>query len=404
MRGTAEQLPIGEAQGQLVDQRLRHKNDTITWAAEMLNGSMRSTFEYTLVDDELYGEDGGALSEIFDESIIDAEVTARKKPNLLFELRRRLIERGELNDIVSMAKGKAPNTMVVLSDFPEELMNSTKDVGGYNVTRKQTMMRVIARQRDGSIRMTSQSLDGSNREALEGIYQAFGTKPREGELLEQRIYADLASRQQDQLVDSLRGIYDNSLTKQRGGSWHAGIATANGRKVEDTYEFAKKQGDLVDWFVSEKVADSAKAESLRFSFAATMSARYERDVENLPSSSQQEQYTYVQSTGGAHRVPQTLAAEMQTATLDAMYAGKTFSGCGTSAKADAGLSLAEQQLRELGFGNLTTGDEDDEESYEFDYEMFCEGCQAPPKKGEKMKKCGPCGFCSECDKSLGGKG
>jgi hypothetical protein len=40
------------------------------------------------------------------------------------------------------------------------------------------------------------------------------------------------------------------------------------------------------------------------------------------------------------------------------------------------------------------------ENYKFNKKAYCVVCQAPPKKGEAKKWCGPCSICRPCDKSL----
>jgi hypothetical protein len=384
MQTIAEQLQTNQNQEQF-DQRERIWNDTETWLAEALNGSMQTTFEYRFDGKELYGEDGGELGEIFDDAIETAELIANKNPNLLFELRRRLIERDEYDDMLAMARGEAENTMVVLSDFPPELMDSSHDVGGYNAGRKQTMMRVISKTEAGVIKMTTQSLDGSDRTALESIYHQLGALPQEGELLEQRIMLDLPHEWQSQLATNLTDVYDASLAEQKGGAWHAGIQQNIQHSQLNTYEFVQAQQDLVEWFVEAKLQDPEAAEKLRYNLAATAAQRLEsfhKDpdtaaVISMPNS-----------------VPlHILASEIENAGARAASQGKVFSGCGAS----VGIK---NELDELGFGNNT------EEStiYKFDKKMHCVVCQRPPKEGEGKKKCGPCGICKGCDGKLGGKG
>src|SRR5206468_6266805 len=103
----------------------------------------------------------------------------------------------------------------------------------------------------------------------EAIYSRFGMKPREGELLEQRIFIDLDPLQQDNLPDHLTNTYDASLSEQNGGRWHAGIPQQEGRELVDTYQFACAQQDLINLFVEAKLRDSRGAEKLRFKLAAT---------------------------------------------------------------------------------------------------------------------------------------
>ena len=94
-----------------------------------------------------------------------------------------------------------PNTIMVVSDFPPELCDYPQDVGGYNVSRQQTYLRIYGRQTNGRMVMFSQSLDLSNRQALEQIYDFFGVQPQPGELLSQRLHIDLPDNEQNNLIN-----------------------------------------------------------------------------------------------------------------------------------------------------------------------------------------------------------
>lgn len=388
---------------QQINYQERVRNDTETWCAEVLHGSMRTPFRFEYDGAELYAEDGGALGEVFSDAIISAHQIVEASPNLLFELRRRLIEHDEYDALLAMASGKLPNTMVVISDFPPELMEATEDVGGYNAARQQTMMRIFCREADGSISMKTQSLDRSNRRALEAIYGSLGALPEAGELLGQRINLELPEPWQENLANKLTATYDASLSEQYGGDWHAGLRQTSERKIVDTYEFACAQDDLITWFAEAKLNDPAGAEELRYQLAATISERYEKQFKN---SDVAHANTMTHDVGG--RVLEHQAAreylnfqdEMVRATRTATQAGRVFSGCGAS----AGPSVSpngelSDALSESGYGNKT----DSETKYSFNKKMYCVVCQAPPKKEEGKKSCGPCGICRSCDKQLSTK-
>lgn len=368
----------------------RHRNDTVTWLAETLHGSMRTSFDYQFDGQELYAEDGGAMGEVFDSSISTAKQIVELNPNLLFELRRRLIEYDEYQDMIEMSKGELPNTMVVVSDFPEELMTASENVGGYNSGRKQTMLRVISRQANGDIRMVTQSLDGSDRQALEAIYDKLGVTAKPGELLEQRVKFELPDAWQSQLVENLRSTYDQSLTEQYAGNWYAGIKQDAESMSVNTAEFVKQQADLINWFVDEKLNNPMAAEKLRYGLAATITERFNKSFSP-------ESIAIVTAVDYQLSINQYLKFEINTATQRAVQKGETFSGCGLKVSLE---NDATGQLKESGYGNKTEADT----KYNFNKKMYCVVCQAPPKKAESKKPCGPCGICRTCDKKLGGKG
>jgi hypothetical protein len=336
---------VAEQQG--YNRELRAYNDATTWLAETLDGRMLTDFEYTFDENEneLYADDGGALGPIFEKAIDDAEELASKNPNLSFELRRRQIEEDEYQDMLKMASGDLPNTMIVVSDFPPELMDATEDVGGYNSSRKPTMLRVIIRPPEGNTKMYSQSLDGSNREALEGIYEVFGIKPESGELLGQRIHEEMDEVEQEFLVDKLTGVYDRNLEVQTGREHRAGRPLPEKHSLE-THQFVRSQPDLVG-YLTEKMLNDRLSKKVMFSVAATMAKRYENACFVGSSSEGQALRQEVNPAVLA----QSLVREMHQATNEARLAGRTFSGCGASISAELD---TEGQLKADGFGNKTS--------------------------------------------------
>lgn len=356
MQTLAEQ-PLQNRQPEQLDHELRIRTDTATWLAETLDGNMRTSFEFSFDGQELYGQDGGALTEIFDDAIKEAKMVVDENPNLLFELRRRLIERGELDDIKAMARGELytddgepVNTIVVPSDFPPELMDAGQDVGGYNADRKQTMLRVITREENGNILMKTQSLDGSNRQALEAIYKSLRKQPQPGELLSQRINLNLPAEWQGSLINNLTDTYDNSMGEQYGGELYAGRRPADYR---NTYDFVCSQQDLVDWFTTEKLTDPVAAEKLRYKLAATMATRYDsyirqgNETEFKPGEVMPESFISVAGIAKG----QSLFMELERESRRAAGLGKTFSGCGASVSAETDKLSAEDELKQSGYVN-----------------------------------------------------
>ena len=369
----------------VIDLELERKNDEATWLAEAIYGSMRSEFDFTYNGEDLVAEDGRLMGPIFEGAIADAKELVKTCPNLLFELRRRIVEHQEYSEMLEMAQGKGPNTMVVVSDFPEELMPVTEDVGGYNVSRKQAMIRVITRDSQGVITIKSQSLDGSDRRSLEKIYESFGVHAEPGELLGQRITLDLPERWQATVLENIRDTYDQELTTQFNGTWFAWITIGDIYRTQSTYDFVKQQTDILDWLTENIQMQPSRASELRYNAAALIEQRYKSENGNK------------HSVLSSEYVALDIDMLARFAGNEAKQEGKTYSGCGVSlASGDMGAN----ELEDAGYGNKTEPDE----SYSFNKIMHCVVCQSPPKKGEGKKNCGPCGICKTCDKKLGGKG
>jgi hypothetical protein len=331
-----------------VDEYLKRYDDAATWLAETLDGNMRSEFVLRYDGQELYGRDGRPMGPIFESALEDAATMTLKNPGLAFELRRRRIELDEYEEMIGMADGERPNTMVVVSDFPPELMDSSEDVGGYNVSRKTTFLRVITRDEDGNIRLQTQTLDRSDRAGLESIYHRFGVKPAEGELLGQRIQAELTPFEHSFLLQELTDLYDKALSS-RGGAWRAGRPI-----TEDinTYDFVRTQHELVDYFVRAQIEDPVEAEKLRYDVAALLEKRFR--LRTYPA-----EMTDVTGPVVAGYPP--IAQEARMAGMEARDAGKNFSGCGLTTKSkqqNGPESPGLESLEDAGYGNKA--DEEDE--------------------------------------------
>jgi len=200
------------------------------------------------------------------------------------------------------------------------------------------MLRVLIRQPNGTIRMYSQSLDGSNRKALEAIYSRFGLTPEPGELLGQRIQVDLSAEQQATLVDDLTNTYDNSLIEQFGGEWYAGRRPAD---IRNTYDFVCKQNDLIETCIQlQRVGELT--DRFMYDVAATMQQRFTVEKQNITS--------LIPRLINVNEM--SILRELQNNGQLARRAGMSFSACGGTLNPD-GFN------QELGFLNAGYGDEED---------------------------------------------
>lgn len=313
--------------------------DLQTYFAELVNGSMRTDFEMHFDGRDLVSEDGRGLDETTKDGQLEARKQTKGAPDLWFEVRRRGLEREEFHEAIEMARGDRPNTIIAVSDFPQELANAKEDVGGYNVTRKQTMLRILTRQPDGNVHMYSQSLDGSNRQALEAIYGHFGLQPEPGELLGQRINVDLPPEKHAILADELTGVYDRSLEIQQGGQWYAGRRPADYR---NTYEFVCRQQDLIDECIR---LDSLGWLNDKFMYgaAAEMNERFKV-----------EKHSAVNPASRPVAVnPAMLHQAIEQAGAEARGRGVSFSACGVTLNADGSSG---NQFEQAGYGNKTDKD------------------------------------------------
>ncbi len=341
---------------QIEETKLEAQYDLETQFSELVDGAMHTEFDLLFDGIDLYGPDGRGLDEVTQKGLDHAKKYVRQNPDMWFNVRRSRIEREERTELIEMARGYGPNTMIVVSDYPEELMHATKDIGGYNVTRKQTMLRVFNRHPNGKIKMHSLSLDGSNRKALEEIYRKFGKETETGELLGQRIRSELSEGDQLQLVGDLRQTYDQSLTKQFGGKWFAGRKTAD---IRNTYDFVCRQRDLIEACVRLQHAGEL-SDTIMYNAAATMQKRFEH--EEINSQILRSQLSQLD--------PNILIRELERNGENARYLGKSFSACGATL-------IAEGFTKEFGLKEAGYGDDDSDEDTECTFiSKKCPHCTA----------------------------
>lgn len=368
------------------DYEKRRYNDTVTWLAEVLPGQMCTPFDYHFDGHELYADDGSAMGKVFDDAIQQAE----NLPG--YERRRRRIEKAEYHDMLAMMRGDLPNSMVVQSDFPPELMESRVDVGGYNAIRKPTFLRVIIKTSENTLRMYSQTLDGSNRQALEQIRERLGYKTEAGELLGQRMHVELEQHQQYLLVDELTHVYDRSLQQQFGGQWRAG---RQDRQHINTYDFVRQQHDLLTaYLVSTRNFDGGEND---YNLAAAIGARYRKYQQDTLTRTKGYEYSEIvmRPAIAAHVIA---LEEMKFAGTVARQTGETYSGCGLTIKlsrSENGDDLREN-LEELGYGNKTDKLPDDK--YGSRYFKCPKGHKNTRWKKDKLiERCQVCNCSVRCD-------
>ncbi|MHB1864831.1 MAG: hypothetical protein ACYCPS_01540 [Candidatus Saccharimonadales bacterium] len=361
-----ELVPKIELYDQEHERQVRY--DLITQFAELVDGSMMTKFGLEFIGDDLIGEDGRSLDKVTSDSLDEACAIAKRNPDLWFEKRRRSNEREEFFEAVDMARGEGPNTMIVVSDFPAELISATQDIGGYNVTRRQTMLRILTRKEDGNIQMYSQSLDRSDRTALEAIYDHLGQTAEDGELLGQRIRVDLDSFRQTTIVQELTKVYDQSLKNRYGGEWYAGRLPADYR---NTYVFVCSQEDLINECV-ELDSHGWLNRDIMYSIAATMNKRFLNSSKVYISYREDPNNRWL-----LHR-------EIAQAGVEARAMGLTFSACGDTLGSS---NIFEQ----AGYGNQSG-----EDQYGSLHFKCSKGHDNIRPRGKLIPNCQLCGISVKC--------
>jgi hypothetical protein len=374
--------------GHVVLERAQAELDATTQLAEMVDGSMRTTFELEFNGkDDLIGPDGRGLNEVSLKAVEDAEVKARQNPNLAFEVPRRRLEREEILLAIEMAKGNGPNTMMIESDYPFALAGATEDIGGYNSRRQQAMFRGLMRRPNGNLRLVSQSLDGSNRQGLNAIQRKFGQELEPGEALGQRIHVDLTPEEQDAVMDEATDTYDDEMSAQFGGEWHAGRRPADYR---NTYDFVCQQRDLIDVWL-DAWQEGALTEDLKYKVAATMQARFEKNQREhgMSAPAVYKPSANVVDFGQARGMSMndSLWRELENQGRMARAQGKSFSGCGDTLSAGTSTS-AEGTMGAAGYGE--SGDSKSWHGGKVHKNAKCVSC-------EKVKpEVGACHICKDC--------
>ncbi len=352
-------LESAHYKGHLLVERLTAEADGATEFAEGVDGAMFTEFELEYRDGDLFDEHGRSMDEATLNGIESAEEAAADNPELKFEVPRRHLNRQEYLHMLAMAEGRAPNTMVVTSDLPWHLHNAKKDIGGYNITRKQTMEQVsflMPKREDGRIfiKLQTHTLDGSNRKGHDAIYDDLDEKLGPGEALSQRIYKNLTYEQQTGLMKRIVGVYDQSMTEQFGGGWYAGRRPADYR---NTYDFVLQQKDIINAYVEAKLGGTLTRDMM-YDLIATMQERFEKNakaqklskhvIEMLPAD-----FVYTQKGGVWQALKSAGTAlwdEVGMAGRAARKAGKTFSACGDTLTADGDNVTAEGGLANSRYG------------------------------------------------------
>lgn len=250
-------------------ERERLKTDQITEASERLNGAMENEFEYTHTNGELYFQ-GQALKPIFDSGIQAAQEIVKVRPEFSVELQRRYIERNQLNEQIELMQNvdwQNPLVLVHISPTPDAVLKDDVDLNAYDKERKKIMIRITEPTLDG-VKVTSMSLDGNDRVALQAVGDFFGVDiPDDAsseDILGMHFLAEKSQFGGERPAKVLRACYDKAMQMQYGGEWYAGRQDS---AVLNTMQKIQAYPELIEQHVDE-VARIKKRLGVNFRFTA----------------------------------------------------------------------------------------------------------------------------------------
>lgn len=208
-------------------ERERLSTDLVTEASERLNGAMENEFDYDYRHGELYFQ-GESLRDVFVRGIQNTEEIVRTKPWFAVELLRRHIELKQYGQQLELLKNvdwRDPLVLVHVSPTPDAVLSGEVDVNAYDLKRKKIMIRISEPTVNG-LKVTSLSLDGGDRAALQAVGDFFGVDIPDTvtseDILDMHFIAEKSQFDGERPAKVLRERYDRAMAMQYGGSWHAG--------------------------------------------------------------------------------------------------------------------------------------------------------------------------------------
>lgn len=259
-------------------ERERLRTDLVTEASERLSGAMENEFEYEHHEGELHFQ-GESLRDILVRGIQNTEEVVRTRPDFMVELLRRHIELRQYEqqlELLNNVDWQNPLVLVHISPTPDIVLSGEVDVNAYDLKRKKIMIRVSEPTVSG-LKVTSFSLDGGDRVALQAVGDFFGVDIPDSasseDILGMHFVAEKSQFKSERPAKVLRERYDDAMMLQYGGTWYAGRQDS---KVLGTMQRIQRYPELVEEHV-ENVTRLKKR--LRSGFRFTL--EYEAETYNF---------------------------------------------------------------------------------------------------------------------------
>ncbi len=361
-------------------------DEELTYIAEGIDRPLKTSFTLKEVDEQLSYFDSGDWRPYTGMLITGLEVAEQEA---LADSRKAFLAVRAADDLAigyKMQGLQVGERISWHSPFPEnELQQYGADFLrslGFQPQRKMGFLYQATKLADGSVRLDTQSIDGNNHQGY-------------------RAALLLAERDPTAAIDDLRGAYDKVLQLQSGEKHYAG-KRVDQERCDDAWELLHQHNDLLNYFFDGIVAIAENSELTRSEreiakkeltygvWAAVKSRIDSKAVVNSYPTNLSTQYLAAQVHG-----------EVQLAFARLQARGEVLVGCGGSL---GGVDNIMDKDPSGVFDDIFGKAEEPETKYDFDKEMYCVVCQAPPKrKDEDKKMCGPCGICKGCDSKLSGK-
>lgn len=210
--------------------------------------------------------------------------------------------------------------------------------------------------------------------------------------------ADKASKADPKIsLESQVDAYDAVLTQKHGGKFRAGRRDVERR--DNAWDKIQEHKDLIEYGLQEfqRLAASSltglalenRTKKHIYGVWALFSKRLNGEIQSITS--------YTQSEGMNESALRQIRAQVNFAFQDFAKEGRPMVGCG----GDLTISKGEKDVFAMNSLDVFSSIFSTSERYEFNVDMFCVKCQAPPTPEEiaqnKTQKCGPCGLCKACD-------
>jgi hypothetical protein len=224
---------------------------------------VENTFEYAFVEGNLYSTMTDAngqsvltpLRPVFENGLVQARQDAEHNVRRGFIAERARLELEELQIIEALAQGKHPDVqaLIVISPHPEDELLDGLDNIGFNRDRKLTMVRIAVPTAEG-VKITSMSLDQSDRQALRDCAAILGFELPEGatseDILAQRLTMRESPPEGYGWTDVIRKTYDDSIFERSREETYAGIKGLRSLddlkdKMKNAFDYMIEQPDVL---------------------------------------------------------------------------------------------------------------------------------------------------------------